>query len=114
MSCIFCDIVKGKIGSEVNYEDDDFIVVKDINPRAPVHLLIVTKKHIVQPVDPQHRSPNKDLLGEVFYLARKIARKENFLESGYRLTNNNGRDAGQVIEHFHVHLLAGRRLGPEG
>ena len=100
MDCIFC-----KIESDV-YKDDNFIVVKDIDPKAEIHLLIIPKKHIES--ISHLESGDKDLMGEMMLMAQKVAQKED-LES-YNLQINVGRKAGQTIDHIHMHLLSGKRI----
>ncbi len=107
-NCIFCKIAKKEIPSEIVYEDEKFIAFKDIEPKAPLHLLIIPKKHILS-VD--HLGlEDKELIGELFLTAQKIAREKNVVESGYRLIFNIGKDAGQTVDHLHLHLLGGKKL----
>lgn len=102
MECIFCKIVNKEISSEIVYEDDKIISFKDINPQAPIHLLIVPKKHI--PSVDHIGVEDKTLMGELILAAQKIARDKNL--EGYRLQINVGRPAGQIVDHLHIHLLA--------
>lgn len=104
MECLFCKIAKKEIPSEIVYEDEQFVVFKDINPQAPVHLLIVPKKHIhsVNHIEIE----DKTLMGELILTAQKIAREKNI--KGYKLQINVGRDGGQLIDHLHLHLLSGK------
>jgi histidine triad (HIT) family protein len=105
MDCIFCKIVKGKIPSEMIYSDDDFLAFKDIRPKAPVHILIIPKKHIISI---NHlEDGDKELIGDLFFIAKKIAKKLNLKDKGYKLVFNVGRGGGQVIDHLHLHLLGG-------
>lgn len=99
--CVFCKIAKKENQAEIVFENEEFIVFKDINPKARIHLLIVPKKHIhsVARID----DSDKELIGALILLARDIAKKENL--SGYKLLFNVGRDGGQVIDHIHLHLL---------
>ena len=106
-NCIFCKIVKKEIPSEMVYEDERVAVFKDINPMAPVHLLLVPKEHI-ESID-DLKSEDKDLIGEIILTAKKIA-KEKGLISGYRLVFNVGKSAGQTVEHLHLHLIGGKNL----
>lgn len=103
--CIFCKIIKGSIPSNKVYEDDDVFAFKDINPAAPVHILIIPKKHIARVEDV--REEDSLLLGKIIYSAKKIA-EDLGLEKGYRLVFNNGEDGGQTVDHIHLHLLGGR------
>ncbi len=102
MSCLFCDIVNKEKPADIVYEDKEIIAFKDINPKAPVHILIVPKKHI--PSVKEAEEEDKELLGKLFLVARKIA-EERSLE-GYKLAVNVGRKAGQLVDHLHVHLLS--------
>ncbi|MDO8424360.1 MAG: histidine triad nucleotide-binding protein, partial [bacterium] len=95
--CLFCKIVKKELDSAVIYEDNDFLAFQDINPIAPVHLLIVPKKHIPSVDYLQER--DKELVGGLFLVAKKIAREKNLNKTGYRLVFNVGPDAGQTVEH---------------
>lgn len=108
MDCIFCKIVNKEVPSEAVYEDEKILAFKDINPVAPVHLLIIPKKHIIS-VD-HLTSEDKELIGEMFFVAQKIAREQGVVESGYRLAFNVGRDAGQSVDHLHLHLIGGKQL----
>jgi histidine triad (HIT) family protein len=106
--CLFCKIVKGEIPSDKLYEDDDLIAFNDINPQAPVHMLIVPKKHItsLEAVE----DGDAALMGKILLLIRNFAR-ERGVASGYRVVNNCGASAGQSVFHIHFHLLGGRALG---
>lgn len=106
--CIFCKIISKEMSSEIVYEDDKVIAFKDIAPKAPVHILIVPKRHIrsASHIEPE----DKDLAGELFLVAKKVAKEQGVAESGYRLSFNVGRDAGQVVDHLHMHLLGGTRI----
>lgn len=102
--CLFCKIVNKGTASEIVYEDEDAIAIRDINPKASIHILILPKEHI-ESVD--HLEPeDKNLMGGLLIVARKIA-KENNLE-GYKLAINVGRKGGQLIDHLHLHLLGGK------
>lgn len=106
MDCIFCKIIKGEIPSKKVYEDDRVFAFYDINPAAPVHVLIVPKEHI--PTANDINEANKATVSEVFLAAAKIAKQLN-IES-YRVVNNCGEQAGQTVFHIHFHLLGGRDL----
>jgi histidine triad (HIT) family protein len=106
MSCLFCKFVSGEIPVAVTYQDDQLFAFADINPQAPVHLLIVPKIHVENAAELAAAAPS--VLGEIFRLADQLA-KENEL-SGYRTIFNTGADAGQSIFHAHLHLLGGRAL----
>ena len=108
MSCLFCKIINKEIPADIIYEDDKFLAFRDIKPVAPIHLLIVPKKHI--PTVDHLEEGDKELTGELFLVAQKIARKEGVSERGYRLITNIGENAGQTIEHLHLHLIGGEKL----
>ncbi|MCX7920058.1 MAG: histidine triad nucleotide-binding protein [bacterium] len=107
--CIFCKIVNGEIPSQKVYEDNDLLAFKDIQPKAPVHILIIPKKHIPTVLEAQESDAR--LLGKMVLVANKIAQDERIAESGFRLVFNCNRDAGQAVFHIHLHLLGGRQLG---
>jgi len=103
--CLFCKIIAKELPSTVIYQNPNFLVIKDIKPLAPVHLLIITKKHIVS-VD--HLVKNdKELIGEMILVAQQIARDRGLSERGYKLGFNVGKGGGQLIDHLHLHLLGG-------
>ena len=102
-NCLFCKIIDKEVPSDIIYEDEKVIAFKDIHPKAPVHLLIVPKKHI--PSVDHLEIEDKTLMGELILAAQKIAREKKL--KGYRLQINVGRPAGQIIDHLHLHLLAG-------
>jgi histidine triad (HIT) family protein len=108
MDCVFCNIVSGKIPAVKLYEDDDVIAFPDANPKAPVHILIIPKKHI-QSLN-QISENELFLLGKMIHGAQKVARDQGIFDSGYRLLINTGKEGGQVIQHLHLHLLGGRQL----
>lgn len=108
MDCIFCKIVNKEASSEIVYEDDKLLVFKDLYPKAPIHFLIVPKKHILT-VD-HIEMQDKELIGDMFLTAKKVAAKERLASNGYRLIFNVGQDAGQTVDHLHLHLLAGKKL----
>ncbi len=107
--CLFCRIVGGEIPAKIRYENNKFIAFDDINPNAPVHILIIPKKHIASVND--LKEEDSDLMGRMILLARNIAKKNNLDQSGYRLIINSGPDAGQVVFHLHMHILGGKKLG---
>lgn len=108
MDCLFCKIINKEIPSDIIYEDDKFLAFKDIKPIAPIHLLIIPKKHI--PSIKHLEVVDKELMGELLLVAQQIAKKQRVSENGYRLILNIGRDAGQAVNHLHLHLLAGKTL----
>ncbi|WP_077075425.1 histidine triad nucleotide-binding protein [Aedoeadaptatus urinae] len=107
MDCLFCKIIEGEIPSQCLYEDDKIYVFKDIDPQAPVHFLVIPKKHIdsLDTVDDE----DGELIGYVFKKIRDLA-KEQGLKDGYRVVNNIGEDGGQSVKHMHFHVLGGRSL----
>ena len=108
MSCLFCKIINKEIPSDIVYEDDKFVAFRDIDPIAPIHLLIIPKEHILS--IGHIEESNKELVGELFLAARKIAKEQKVAENGYRLILNVGQDAGQTVDHLHLHLLGGKTL----
>ena len=110
--CIFCGIIRGNIPSEILYNDDSALVIRDINPLAPTHLLIVPFEHVTYLASVAEDLGS--LLGHLVWVAKEMAYRENLLESGYRLVINQGPNSGQEIRHLHVHLLGGRPLGAIG
>ena len=105
---VFCKIIKGELSSDKVYEDDNFVVIKDIHPQAPVHLLIVPKKHVFGMHD-----ATQELLGQAMIVADKTAQIVGIADKGYRLIMNEGDDGGKLVPHFHIHLLGGKPLGPK-
>ena len=107
--CIFCKIIKGEIPSSKVYEDEEIIAFHDINPEAPIHILVVPKKHISMLTD--LNEDDEMLIGKIYTVINKIARQEGFEKEGYRVIANCGRDSGQEVMHIHFHVLAGKKLG---
>jgi histidine triad (HIT) family protein len=107
-TCLFCRIVAGSIPARLAHEDDETLAFHDIDPRAPVHVLIVPRRHIAA-VD-RLGEPDAALMGKLMLVARHLARELGVADSGYRLVINNGADAGQSVDHIHMHLLGGRPL----
>jgi histidine triad (HIT) family protein len=94
------------------YDDDLVFAIRDINPRAPVHFMVIPKQHVSRASEiSEAEGP---LLARLFTVATRVAGEEGILERGYRLAFNNGDDAGMTVPHLHLHVLGGRRLGPEG
>ncbi|MNI07356.1 HIT-like protein [compost metagenome] len=110
--CIFCKIVEGSIPSTKVYENDHVFAFRDIVPAAPVHILIIPKKHFASLNDATEE--DWSLIGHIHQAAQLIAKEQGVAESGYRLVNNCGPDSGQIVFHLHYHLLAGEKLGPLG
>ena len=110
--CLFCRMASGVIPVDKVAENELAFAIRDIHPRAPVHLLIIPRAHIE---DARHlTAPDGEVLAAVFALAAEAGRIEQVHESGYRLAFNVGDAAGMTIPHLHLHLLGGRALGPEG
>ena len=107
MDCLFCKIIEGEIPSQCLYEDDKIYVFKDIDPQAPVHFLVIPKKHI-DSLDTM-TDEDSELIGYVFKKIRDLAKEEG-LKDGYRVVNNIGEDGGQSVKHMHFHVLGGRSL----
>ena len=106
--CIFCKIVNEEIKPKVVYSDSEILAFEDIKPQAPVHLVIIPRKHIERISDISEN--DKGLVGRLFLIATKLARKKDIESSGYRLTINCNKDAGQEVFHLHLHLLGGRKF----
>jgi len=106
--CIFCKIVAGEVPSEKVYEDDHILVFKDIYPKAPFHVIVVPKEHIVSAAD--INESNSLQIAKCFEAIAEIA-KTNGLDNGFRVITNSGPDGSQTVFHLHFHLVAGRQLG---
>lgn len=111
-NCLFCQIIKKEIPTEIIFENDLLIIFKDIHPKAPIHFLIVPKKHLssVNELNEEDRQ----IISEVFLQAKKIAKANKMSEKGYRLIVNTGPDSGQIVFHIHWHMLGGKKLGVLG
>jgi histidine triad (HIT) family protein len=107
MSCLFCKIIEGSIPSKAEYQDDRCYAFSDINPQAPVHLLIVPREHLVSLAEAGEEHPA--LLGHLLWVAASLARNKG-LGKGYRVAINTGADGGQTVDHLHLHLLGGRAM----
>lgn len=105
--CIFCKIVKGEIPSKKVYEDDDVLAFYDVNPLAPIHVLVIPKKHIENIVAVEDPS----IISKIFESINKIAKQLNIADDGFRVITNCGKNAGQEVKHLHFHILAGTKLG---
>jgi len=108
MDCVFCQIVAGKVPSEILYQDEEIIAFRDINPQAPVHLVIIPKKHI--PSLTHLTETETPLIGHMVNAANQLAKREGISEGGYRLVINCGKECGQLVPHLHMHLVGGRKL----
>lgn len=106
--CLFCKIVNNEIPARSVYEDEDIFAFEDINPQAPVHILIIPKEHFASLNDvPEEKG---DILGRILIRAKRIAREKGLGERGYRIVLNTEKDSGQEVFHIHFHLLGGRRM----
>ena len=110
--CLFCRMASGALDVPKLYDDELVFAIRDIQPRAPVHVLVIPKQHIptVQQIAPEHGA----ILVRMFSAANEAARAEGIYESGYRCAFNVLGDSGMTIYHLHLHVLGGRKLGPEG
>ena len=106
MDCIFCKIVEGSVPSTKLYEDENFVVIKDINPQAPVHLLIIPRAHYRSVLE----CDDGDILGGLIAVAKAVAVEQGFSDRGFRLVINTNEEGGQTVFHLHMHILAGRAL----
>jgi len=107
--CLFCKIAAGEIGGPFIYEDDQVVAFDDISPQAPVHTLIIPRAHCVSLND----DPDPELLGHILSVAHKVACLKGIDQSGYRVVQNNGPDAGQSVLHLHFHVIGGKTLNLE-
>ena len=108
MDCLFCKIVAGEIPADIVYESDDAIAFRDINPKAPTHVLVIPRKHISTIND--IAVEDEALVGKLFTAAREIAAADGVAEDGYRVTMNCNEAAGQSVFHIHLHVLGGRQF----
>ena len=108
MDCIFCKIIKNELPAKIVYQDKDIIAFNDTHPRAPIHQLIVPKKHIATLNDLTEK--DTILVGNMLQVARDLAKESNIAQSGYRTIFNCNKDGGQEVFHLHLHLLGGRAL----
>lgn len=106
MDCLFCKIAEKKIPAKIVYEDQNVLAFEDLNPQAPVHILIIPRKHIATSLD--ITDEDNALIGEMFQAANKISHERGIAARGFRLVMNCNRDAGQTVFHIHLHLLGGR------
>ena len=107
--CVFCKIIKREIPSDIVYEDDRVIAFKDVNPAAPIHILVVPKKHIENLL--QVSEEDGDIISYIYKIINKIAIDNNFAQNGFRVIANCGKDSGQEVMHIHFHVLGGKKLG---
>ncbi len=111
MQDIFCKIIAKEIPAEIVYETDEWLAIKDINPQAPVHILMIPKKHIANIAEIQDE--DVELIGRMIKSAQTVAEKAGLGYKGFRLIANQGEDGGQLVPHLHFHLLGGKALGPK-
>jgi histidine triad (HIT) family protein len=105
--CLFCRIAAGEIPAKIVYEDDDVLAFRDIDPKAPVHVLVIPRKHVASA---SALDGDADLAGRLLLAATHIAEEEGLGGSGYRIITNTGRDGGQSVDHLHLHVLGGRAM----
>ena len=108
-NCVFCDILSGSISSDILYRDDYCFAIRDINPKAPVHILVIPNNHFtfLNDLNPTEHP----MIGAMFQCAKKLAEAQGLEDTGYRLVVNQGSDSGQMVDHLHLHLLGGENLG---
>lgn len=107
--CVFCKIIKGEIPSDKVYEDEEILAFKDINPAAPIHILVIPKKHIPSLVELEQG--DEEIIGKIYKVINKIAKEQGIDNKGFRVIVNCGKDGGQEVNHLHFHLLGGKQLG---
>lgn len=107
--CLFCKLASGRIATDVIYSDEQVIAFRDAKPEAPVHVLIIPRRHIENILAAE--DADEALLGHMLVVASRVARQEGVAESGFRLVINCNEDGGQSVGHLHIHLLGGRKLG---
>ncbi len=110
ISDVFCKIINGELKADVVWQNDEFLVIKDLHPQAPVHLLILPKKHFT---DLNDFKDDAALLGRAMLVVNIVAEQVGLDGNGYRLIINEGDHGGKLVPHFHIHLLGGKRLGPK-
>ncbi len=106
--CLFCKMVSGEIAPDKVMETDDILAIRDINPQAPTHILVISKKHIATTND--FKDNDAELIGKMVLAAKDIAQQEGIGEDGYRLSLNCNQHGGQSVDHVHIHLLGGRQM----
>ena len=107
--CIFCKIIRGEIPSTKVYEDDEILAFNDGNPAAPIHILVIPKKHINSLAE--MKPEDEKLVGKIYRVINKIAEDKGFKNEGFRVIVNCGKNGGQEVMHLHFHILAGKKLG---
>ncbi len=106
--CIFCSIAEHKVASNIAYETDNVLIIQDIMPKAPVHMQVISRRHI--PSINGLTDGDKHMVAEMIFAARDYATKAGISEPGYKLVINTGKEGGQIIPHLHMHLLGGKQL----
>ncbi|MGC9518778.1 MAG: histidine triad nucleotide-binding protein [Desulfuromonadaceae bacterium] len=106
--CLFCKIAAGQIPATIVFEDDRVVVFEDINPQAPVHLLVIPRRHLSSLAEAQKE--DEPLLGHIQCVIAHLAQEHGFAEAGFRVVNNCNADGGQEVGHIHYHVLAGRKM----
>lgn len=106
--CIFCKLANGVIPTNIVYEDEYVTAFNDMNPQAPVHILVVPKKHYANVLNVEE---NDNIIAKIYSAINKIAKEQGFDKEGFRVINNCGENAGQTVMHMHFHILAGKKLG---
>lgn len=107
--CLFCKIIKGEIPANKVYEDEEILAFHDIEPAAPIHILVIPKKHITSLAHMEKE--DEAIIGKIYGVINKIAEDKGFKEEGYRVVVNCGKNGGQTVMHLHFHILAGRQFG---
>ena len=107
--CLFCNIIEGNIPSNKVYEDDEILAFYDINPAAPIHILVIPKKHITSLAHME--KSDEAIIGRIYSVINQIAEEKGFKEEGFRVIVNCGKNGGQEVMHLHFHILAGKQLG---
>ncbi len=107
--CLFCKIIKGEISANKVYEDEEILAFHDIEPAAPIHILVIPKKHITSLAHMEKE--DEAIIGKIYGVINKIAEDKGFKEEGYRVVVNCGKNGGQTVMHLHFHILAGRQFG---
>ena len=107
--CLFCKIIKGEIPSSKVYEDEEILAFNDIAPAAPIHILVIPKKHITSLA--HMKDGDEKIVGKIYNVINKIAEDKGFKQDGYRVIVNCGENGGQEVMHLHFHVLAGKKLG---
>ncbi len=107
--CLFCRIVQGSIPAKIIYQDEQTLAFDDINPQAPVHSLVIPKRHVMSVHD--LNEADQGLLGRLLMTCNQVARNKGLSDHGFRLVANTGRDGGQTVSHLHFHVLGGRHMG---